>query len=310
MDKEHPYKELISKNNYKVINCKKCGYWHVYPMPSDQTLASFYERTYYETLGDNRTMTDKERDPDGFYTLQYQDRLRHLKKALPKYMPLEITDVGAGYGDFLRFMSAQGWRTQGIEPSKRVCATMKDRKKLGIICARVDDIASLQIEKSSVVTLNNVLEHVNRPRDILEMIRKKLMAKRGILSVIVPNDFNPLQLLLMRTALKGTGKDYYWVGPPAHLNFWSIAGIKRFLRSCGFKTVNCTVDFPMELFCLMGENYITNPEIGRQAHLKRVMFEKTLAEAGQHELKDKLFDRFSRLNIGRDVQVICVSERS
>ena len=67
------------------------------------------------------SMTDKLRDPDGFYKIQYEDKLRRINKLLPAGSPLRVLDLGAGYGDYLRFMKEKGWETWGIEPSARAC---------------------------------------------------------------------------------------------------------------------------------------------------------------------------------------------
>lgn len=215
MQNQHPYKESINKSNCKVINCEKCGYWHVHPMPTEDELNAYYGSKYYETLGYNRSMTDKLKDPDGFYVIQYEDRLRHITKVLPSDLPKTILDISAGYGDFLRFMKKKGWETQGLEPSRLAWELIKDKKILNIKQGSIDRLLNLSFKPSSLITLNNVLEHLREPRRVLEIIKKHLLLPRGILSVIVPNDFNILQDLLMRTVLKNkTEKQYYWLGPP------------------------------------------------------------------------------------------------
>lgn len=311
MKVKHPYKEAVVKNNYKVINCKNCGYWHVHPIPKEKDLINFYETKYYETLGDNRTMTDKRNDPDGFYTIQYEDRLRYLTRFLPTSLNKTVLDIGTGYGDFLRFMKKRGWKTQGLEPSKLAWDSIKDRKALNIKQGNIKELANLNFRQSSVVTLNNVLEHLRNPKRVLEVIRKALLVPKGILSIVVPNDFNILQRMLMNTIFKsGLKNRYYWLYPPAHLNYWSIEMVRKFLLKSGFKVLYLTVDFPMEFFLLMGDNYITHPKKGRLAHLKRVQFEKYIREAKMLKLKDELFESFARIGIGRSIHVICTMAKA
>jgi SAM-dependent methyltransferase len=281
---KHPYKDFIEKNHYKVINCKSCGFWHVYPMPTDKELAAYYEKKYYVTLGTNRSMTDKASDPDGFYT---------------------VLDIGAGYGDFLRFMANKGWKTQGVELSRQAHESIHDSRTLNIKHGSIEDLATFDFKPASVVTLNNVLEHLRQPRETLEIIKKKFLLSDGIIMVIVPNDFNPLQELINMTILKNNKeKKYYWVAPPDHLNYWSIRTFMKFARTCGFRIMHSTVDFPMELFPLAGEDYISHPEVGRKAHLKRVDFEKHLQETRSFALKDSLYGLFAKHGIGRDMQFI------
>lgn len=306
MKSRHSYKKSVARNNYRVVNCEKCGYWHVYPMPSEEELRDFYDVKYDETLSDDRTMTDKIRDSDGFYAIQYEDRLRHIMKVFPPYLPKTVIDIGAGYGDFLKFMKDKRWDTSGLEPSKYMYEQLIDTKTINIKSSGINEISKLGFAPASLVTLNNVLEHLREPRMVIEDIKKYLLLPGGILSVIVPNDFNSLQKLLMLTVLKkDLRKHYFWVSPPEHLNYWSIESLKRFLLKCGFEILYCTVDFPIELFALMGEDYISMPEVGRRAHLRRVQLEKHIYDAKYSIFKDEMFESFARIGIGRDVQILC-----
>ena len=303
MPQKHKYKESVVKNGYTVINCEDCGYWHVHPMPSEDELKIYYRNKYYETLSDNRSMTDKIDDPDGFIKITHYDKLRQLEKLLSPDLPRLVLDIGAGYGDFLSFMKTNGWKTQGLEPSKEAYNTAKN-KKLNIKFGDLNNLLNLGLKPSSVVSLNNVLEHLREPLKVLEIIREHLLLPGGIVLILVPNDFNVLQDLLMKTVLKNNiNKQYYWVAPLDHLNYWSAKTIQSFLKKCGFKILEFISDFPMELFPLMGEDYITYPKIGRDAHLKRVSFEKILFETKSFEFKDILFKTFAEVGVGRLIQI-------
>jgi SAM-dependent methyltransferase len=301
---KHSFTESITRNDYPVIKCRSCGFWHVHPMPGKEELNKFYESSYYETMED-RTQTDRLEDPDGFYTIQYEDTFRYLDKAVPPKMPKTILDIGAGYGDFLRFMKKKGWETRGIEPSKMACELIKDRKALDVRQAGIDNLMAAGFGRSTVVALNNVLEHLPEPEKVLAQVKKNLLSPKGVLLIFVPNEFNVLQDLLNKTALKNNpAKQNYWLLPPEHLNYWTMDSLKKFLNRCGFKTLYATVDFPMELFSLMGEDYVSFPEKGRGAHLKRVQLEKYIEEAGAHNFKNKLFEAFAKAGMGRTLQIL------
>jgi SAM-dependent methyltransferase len=275
-------------------------------MPSDQQLNDYYKKKYYKTLKGNRSMTDRVSDPDGFYAIQYVDRLRHIRRFLKKGQPRTLIDIGAGYGDFLAFMKKNGWSVQGAEPSLEACRTIKDRS-LNVKPYGVDNLLEAGFKPASVVTLNNVLEHLRNPLAVLETVKKYLLAKGGIISIIVPNDFNVLQEVLKKAVLKNNAsKKHYWVAPPDHLNYWSTKSIVPFLERAGFKVLFLITDFPLELFPLMGDDYVLNPEIGRSVHLKRVKLEKHFRDNDLLPLKDGLYKSFADLGMGRDMQVIAV----
>jgi len=309
INSEHNCKQSIKKGQYRIINCQNCGYWHVFPLPTEEELKVFYKTRYYETLDDNLTMSDKLNDPDGFYELQYEDRLRYVNNAIDCKLPKTVLDIGAGYGDFLRFMMKKGWKTQGIEPSRQACESIKDFERLNIYNADISRLADYNLEPSSVITLNNVLEHIAYPQKLLHVLKENFLIPGGIIYIVVPNDFNILQDILLRTRFKDNeDKQHYWVRPLDHINYWSPGSIKNFLQKCGFKIVYFTSDFPMEIFPLMGEDYVTDPAVGRAAHLKRVEFEKALHEANAEHFKDRLFECFAKLGIGRDMQILATAE--
>ena len=202
-------------------------------------------------------------------------------------------------------MKSSGWQTQGLEPSRYAYKLIEDREELGIKCANVDELKGLGLKPVSVVTINNVLEHLNSPQEVLETVRDYLLLPNGIIFIAVPNDFSVLQNLLMRTVLKDNPhKQNYWVHPPEHLNYWSHETIVGFLRKCKFEIKFLTTDFPMEIFPLMGEDYITRPDVGRNAHLKRVSFEKCLHEAHAEVFKDSLYLSLAQLGIGRNTYIV------
>ena len=186
MQEKHHFKKSIKKNGYSIICCEDCGYWHVHPMPTEEVLNEFYNTRYYDMSGDNRSMTDKINDADSFYTLQYEDRLRNLMKIFPAHLPKTVFDIGAGYGDFLRFMKKKGWKTQGVEPSRHAVDIVKDREELGMVHDSVYSLSKPHFKPAAVVTINNVLEHLADPVKVLEMVKGRLLLPGGVLLVIVP----------------------------------------------------------------------------------------------------------------------------
>lgn len=301
MKSRHEYSESIKINDYTIINCKSCSYWHVYPIPSNEELSTYYANKYYEDLtkNENRSMTDKKNDPDGFYTIYYEDKLRHINNIISNKLPRVITDIGAGYGDFLCFMKNKGWEIQGLEPSQEARDFYKE-KDLNIRIGSFEQISDMGFHRSSVVTLNNVLEHLREPEKVLLEIKEHLLHPEGILSIAIPNDFSFFQDLHMKTILKDTTeKHYYWASPPEHLNYWSHDTIKKFINRLGFEIKYITSTFPIDMFPLMGDDYINHPEIGRNTHLRIVQFEKNLHSTKNYGFKDALYDSFANLGIGR-----------
>jgi hypothetical protein len=104
--------------------------------------------------------------------------------------------------------------------------------------------------------------------------------------------------------LSGSERKHYWLAPPEHLNYWNSASLKTFLHKAGFSVKNMISDFPMEVFMLLGDDYITCPESGRALHLKRVAFERNFGNAGKNDVKLKLYEALAGCGLVRMIQAI------
>jgi hypothetical protein len=62
--------------------------------------------------------------------------------------------------------------------------------------------------------------------------------------------------------------------------------------------------FPIDLFLLMGDNYIGDDALGRECHGRRKNLEHNLALAGLSGLKRDLYKAMAGLGIGREVVLI------
>jgi hypothetical protein len=115
--------------------------------------------------------------------------------------------------------------------------------------------------------------------------------------IVVPNDFNPFQLLL-RDHL-----DFkpWWVAPPHHVNYFNFKSLTGLVERCGFEVVHKESTFPIDMFLLMGDNYVENEETGRKCHTKRMNFEKSMNLSGEDSLLENLYSDFAKQGIGREV---------
>ena len=72
----------------------------------------------------------------------------------------------------------------------------------------------------------------------------------------VANDFNIFQFLSMQNISKP-----WWIIPPEHINYFRINDIKKLFNKKSFKIIDINSSFPIEIFLLMGQNYIKNNHI-------------------------------------------------
>ena len=84
------------------------------------------------------------------------------------------------------------------------------------------------------IALSMVLEHVKDPIGLIEEARS-LLAPGGLLLLISPNDFNPLQMTLW----KELGFKPWWVNPRHHLNYFDLASGTAFCEGARLRRAAC-----------------------------------------------------------------------
>lgn len=60
----------------------------------------------------------------------------------------------------------------------------------------------------------------------------------------------------------------------------------------------------MEIFLLMGDNYLDDPEQGRHCHAKRKNLELALEQAGRRDLLDGLGHSLATAGLGRTIWMV------
>ena len=59
--------------------------------------------------------------------------------------------------------------------------------------------------------------------------------------------------------------------------------------------------FPMEIFPMMGDNYRTDPQVGKQCHRRRVEFEMNMYHGGRESLMGEMYSALANIGIGRSI---------
>ncbi len=289
---EHKGTVLDSINGYDVIECAVCRFKHIIPIPDAEQLKTVYEEEYYSVekpLYFKRTKEDLE-----WWNLLYGDLFDSFEEHLPQDQR-RILDVGSGPGYFLLFGRQRGWQTKGIEPSRQAAAHSRDLG-LDIVENFLDAQVAETLGSFDVVYMHEVLEHIPHPQEMLSLAFN-LLKPGGLLCVVVPNDYNPFQYAL-RTVC---GHKPWWVAPPHHINYFDFDSLSQLFSESGFDVVMREATFPIDMFLLMGDNYVGNDKLGRECHAKRKLFELNIAKAGISHIKRNQYRALANIGIGREV---------
>jgi SAM-dependent methyltransferase len=297
--KDHHGVVVASTADYDVITCETCGFRHVVPLPTAEELADAYSAQYYTQEKPNY-LAEANKD-QRWAELMQNDRLAALENALGPGRR-RLLDIGSGPGFFVKTAQDRGWQALGIEPSQTAAAFAR---KLGVRVVETffDAQSAPKLGEFDAVHLNNVLEHIPDPAALLSLARQNI-APGGLICINVPNDFTPFQV----AGRDAAGAQDWWVAPPHHLNYFDFASAAALLERLGFRILERTTSFPMELFLMMGENYIGHPETGRACHQKRMNFDLALETCGQAEARRKFYGALAEAGIGREVVLLAVKE--
>lgn len=100
-------------------------------------------------------------------------------------------------GLFLRNAIGKGWELFGVEPSPTLSRIARDRFKLNVKTAFLEE-AKFPSEFFDIVCLTDVFEHIKEPKQLLLEIHRILL-RGGIVYINVPNGrFNLFKLILAR----------------------------------------------------------------------------------------------------------------
>ncbi len=279
-------------NGFDIIECQPCGFKHILPIPSFEELQKIYREAYYREA--KPLYFERHREDLDWWNVTYSERYDTFEE----FVDLEqrrILDVGSGPGFFLLHGQQRGWQTLGIEPSKQAAAHTRE---LGVKVVEnfLTEQTAQEVGKFGVVHMSEVLEHISDPKEMLQLARR-VLNPQGLLCVVVPNDYNPFQGALRSEC----GYEPWWLAPPHHVNYFSFDSLSLLFSSCGFEVVLREATFPIDMFLLMGENYIGNDALGRQCHGKRKQFEMNLEHAGQREVKRSFYRALASQGLGREV---------
>ncbi|MDT7516803.1 class I SAM-dependent methyltransferase [Rhodoferax mekongensis] len=207
-----------------------------------------------------------------------------------------MLDIGCGWGQTMKYLATKGARCSGFDPAPEAVAYVQS---IGIECVRagMEKMDVFEGRRFDVVLLMNVLEHLSDPVQVIEGIHNTVLAKGGMLVVEVPNEFNAFQV----AAQELHGLAQWWVAPPAHLNYFSASSLTALLRGSGFEVQHAEASFPMELFLLMGENYVSDRQLGRYCHERRMAFEMNMRKQGRGEALRSFYQAMAQVDLGRQV---------
>ena len=288
---------LDEVNGFTVIDCQSCGWIHVSPVPRSEELADLYRSHYYGT--EKPLYIERYEEDRSWWEMTYADRYDTFESMLPPGQR-RILDVGSGPGLFLDTGRKRGWNTVGIEPAEQAAAHSRGLG-LEIVEAFLTPETARQLGTFDVVHMSEVLEHIPDAANFLTLCAS-LLRPGGVLCIVVPNDYNPLQRVLR----EHDGYQPWWVAPPHHLNYFTPTSLATLVNRSGFDVALTETTFPIEFFLLFGDNYVGNDALGRASHGRRKRMEVLLDRGRLTPMRRRIYEAFAKEGIGREVMLFAI----
>ncbi len=162
----------------RTVICLQCGLVWSDPLPHNPR--EFYAQHYRLHYKGTYTPRPKHILRAGRLALARYQTIRHL---LPT--PQTVLDVGSGGGEFIYLLHKLGHTVHGVEPNQGYAAYARSEYGLPVHIGFAQDVA-LPEEYFDVITMWHVLEHTERPAEVLLKLHRRLKPN-GILVIEVPN---------------------------------------------------------------------------------------------------------------------------
>lgn len=289
--------------DYEVVRHEQYGFRCLSPVPTNEAIQQFYDEQYYDLVQEGKRGPDIARLMQGGEPAEKQRSWQEATlyadvcDALESHAPgKRVLEIGCGTGDLLLHLASKGLEVSGVEIAK-AAADFASARKLDVQHGSFEDYAKADGMEESLdaVLLMNVLEQTRDPIDVIRCC-ERVLAPGGALIIRSGNEFNALQ----EAACESLPKRQWWVSTPDQINYFNFESLAKLLEGEGFDVADSRSDFPMEMFLLMGDDYVDEPGVGKECHDRRVKFEMSLpAETRRH-----IYRSFASAGIGRCVFLV------
>ena len=157
---------------------------------------------------------------------------------------VDLLDIGCGRGLFLQLMKKKGWSVYGTESSSVSASAAK--KNLGeeavLVSKNLDEFKNINT-KFDIITLWHVLEHLQEPKKIIDLLEKKL-SPGGYVVIETPN-FHSFQHFINRN-------NWIHLDCPRHITHFTKNGLIGFFDSKKFKIIkSSTLSFEFGFYGML-----------------------------------------------------------
>jgi len=226
----HANTKFLEDTYFEIVKCTKCkGSYQKYVLGEDKL------DELYNVWIDSKLAQEWNEDTSDEKRYFYCQIIGFAKNILNKEsLKLRVLDYGAGFGDSLKVAAEMGFDSYAYEYSTERVQFLEEK---GI---KTIDKESQQTFEFIIV--NNVLEHITYPAELLKNIYNKLN-KSGLVFIAVPDCYNIEKKLVNANSI-GDPKDLQMlllnanINAFQHINFFTNSSLKVLLEKQNFKLLS------------------------------------------------------------------------
>lgn len=283
-----------------TIRQNEFGFYEIKNKPTPAELRDYYAKRYYQ---ENLTTYQPEYPAEELEHIEGKLRLRHwvLEQLREAKGTGSFLDIGCGEGWALDYFQRQGWDVLGLDFSsfslEKFHPQLRNRLRTGDLYEEVQKLVATG-QQFDVLWLDNVLEHVLEPVELLRQCRQ-LIRPQGVLVVDVPNDFSALQQHLLDTDQIDRP---FWVVLPDHLSYFTQPGLRNLAEATDWNITKVIGDQPIDLNLLNPvTNYVMDRSAGKGAHRARLTQDNFLLRTAPLPAVAAYYEALAGVGLGRSI---------
>lgn len=245
------------------------GFVEAMPKPTETELQAHYNAKYYQMPEGSYRHTYTEQELDYFRNIASVANRVAEQNALSR----SLLDLGCGEGFFVKAFKDFGWEVTCCDYSDYGISQHNPELLAYFHKGSIEQsLAKYDGQTFGLINLQNVLEHVIDPFQIMSML-KPLLSTKSAVRIRVPNDYSDFQLAMQEKGYTANT----WFTPPEHLSYFNQENLLHFIAACGYRLLSLQANFPIEVFLTnTHSNYWRDRSLGKQAHFSRVFCENFL----------------------------------
>lgn len=210
---------FTADEKFQLVKCNRCGHHYTW-FDQDIDLEKIYADERYKVVDNRESIFDR------LLSFEYGKVIRRLRSS--EKGTQAVLDFGCGKGKFLSLCKKEGWRVKGIETSLPRAQFAREKYELDVDTSYYQE-GDVDGAPFDVISLFHVVEHLDKPEQLLRNLISNNLHKDGQLIIEVPN--------LDSWQARWAGPDWLQLDMPRHLSHFDKPSVMRIVEALGLAPI-------------------------------------------------------------------------